>query len=369
MKIRNVIASTACGLLLTAASPAFAQRANGPYSGLFGGPPDANRTQGLDLHGSMFGAWDENVFSAAADPAQIDPRLRNSGGSVGLSGSLTYYRRSDRAEFKANGGANGQQYVSSPDLVAAYAADASLTTKLSPSVSFIVGGGAAYSPFFQFAPFLDAGIATPSPLGGGFGYAALAERNLGLDASAGLTDNLTSRTSLYITATGRDWQLLDSPQDNLRTWGAHAGIRHNLTRSLGVHVGYGRDENQYATQGVAPYVAQTIDAGVDYGNTLMFARRVSFTFGTSTEVVQYNNANHFRLNGTRPADARLPPQLEHVDRIRPQRGVQDRIPGAAADGLGGRRHWRPDDGTGQLVGRRRVYARHHRVRRHRLQFL
>jgi hypothetical protein len=297
VKLRNAVPLTVCGLLL-AASPAFAQRANGPYSGLFGGQPDQNRTQGLDLRGSMFGAWDENIFPATEPTTQLDTRLRDSGASIGASGSLDYSLRGDRAQFALKGGADGRKYFSSPDLVTAYFAGTTVATNLTRRVTMNAGGSAAYSPFFQFAPFLDAGIANVGPLIGGFGYAALAERNLGLDASVGLADNLTSRTYLYVTASGRDWQLLDDPQFNLRSWNVGAGIHHNLTRNLGVRAGYGRGETQYVNSGQAPYGNETIDAGIDYGQTLAFARRTSFSFSTSTEIVRYVGESHFRLGGS-----------------------------------------------------------------------
>ncbi|MGZ8797050.1 MAG: hypothetical protein ACXW2F_06870 [Thermoanaerobaculia bacterium] len=294
------LASLVCTLMLglAAPQPTLAQRANGPYSGVLGGQPDENRTQGLDLHGSMFGAWDENMFPASEATRQLDPRLKQSGASAGVSGSLAYDRRGDRAQFVLNGGANAREYASSPNLVAAYQAATMLTANLTPKLMFNAGGSASYSPFFQFAPFLDVGMSRVGPLTGNFGYAALAERNMRLDASVGLTNNFTKRTSLFITASGREWRLLDDPQNNLRSWGAHAGIRHNLTRGLGVHLGYGRDQNEYAFAGMAPYVNQTIDAGVDYNETLSFARRTALSFSTSTQAIRYNGGTHYRLNGS-----------------------------------------------------------------------
>lgn len=296
----RALAPFVCALTLglAAPQPALAQRANGPYSGVLGGQPDANRSQGLDLHGSMFGAWDENMFPASEATRQLDPRLKQSGASTGVSGSLAYDRRGDRVQFVLNGGANAREYASSPNLVTAYQGGTMLTANLTQKLMFNAGGSASYSPFFQFAPFLDAGTSSVGPLTGNFGYAARAERTLGLDASVGLTNTFTKRTSLFITASGGDWRLLDDPQNTLRTWGAHAGVRHKLTRGLGVHLGYGRDQNESAIAGVAPYVNETIDAGVDYGDTLSFARRTALSFSTSTAATRYFGETHYRLNGS-----------------------------------------------------------------------
>ena len=84
------------------------------------------------------------------------------------------------------------------------------------------------------------------PVGPGFGHATVAERNLGLDASIGLTDNLTKQTSVVATVEGRDRRMPDAPENNLRTWRASAGLRHRLSQALGLHFQYGREQNEYA---------------------------------------------------------------------------------------------------------------------------
>jgi hypothetical protein len=293
-----VLPAAIVALALGAATPAFAQRADGPYSGLFGGQPDENRYQGLDLRASMFGAWDQNLYPASDASAQTDTRLRESGASGGASGTLLYDRRGDRAVFLLNGTANAREYASDPTLVTAYQGGTQLTAKLTDRVNFNAGGAASYSPFFEFAPFLDpgAGATTVTPVTGNFGYAALAERNLGLNGTLGFTDNITRRTSLYINGNGSNYELLDDPANNVRSIGGRAGISHQLTRALGVHAAYGRDQFTYA--GSSPYINETIDVGVDYGDTLSFARRTALTFSTSTSAIRYVGDTHYRLNGT-----------------------------------------------------------------------
>jgi hypothetical protein len=113
-----------------------------------------------------------------------------------------------------------------------------------------------------------------------------------------LTANFTERTSVYASATGRDWRTLDHSEIGLRGYGAEAGIRHNLTRALAVHLGYGRFENDYAFADIAPYTTETIDAGLDYGDTLKFARRTALRFSTSTAAIRFANETHYRLNGS-----------------------------------------------------------------------
>jgi len=289
------VCALTCGLF--GASPAMAQRVAGPYAGALGGPPADNRVQGLDFGGSIFGAWDQNNLPASTDSESGDPRLRESGASAGLSGTLSYDRRGDRARFRLNGGATAQRYSTSPDLIAAYNAGTSISAGLGSRANFSASLGAAYSPFLQFSPFGGSVVGDSGGLTGGFNYAAVAERNLALDASTGLTVSFTPRTSLYLAATGRDWRILDTPADSLRTYDANAGIRHQLTRKLAVHLGYGRIENDYAFAEAAPNTSELIDAGVEYGDSLAFARRTSLTFSTSTQAIQFDGDTHYRLNG------------------------------------------------------------------------
>jgi hypothetical protein len=60
-------------------------------------------------------------------------------------------------------------------------------------------------------------------------------------------------------------------------------------------MGYGRDQVQDMAGSPS---FQTIDAGLDYGNSLSFARRMSLSFSTSTSIVRIEGANHFRLDGS-----------------------------------------------------------------------
>ena len=298
----TVVAWSLCTLVawLGAAAPALAQRANGPYTGAFGAQPDENQIQGLDLSGTFLGAYDHDVYPMVPSSEALDPRLKVSGPSGGVQGTLAYDRRGDRTQFALNGSAAARGYASSPDLTAAaYQVASSLSTSVTSRMVLGARGAVEYSPFFEFAPFLDPGSGTVGPVGPGFGHATVAEPNLGLNASIGMTDNLTKQTDVFATLEGQDWRMPDAPENNLRTWRGSAGIRHRLSHALGLHFQYARDQNQYAfAAAAAPFVNETIDAGVDYGDTLSFARRTAFSFTTSTAATRYIGETHYRLNGS-----------------------------------------------------------------------
>jgi hypothetical protein len=305
--IARSISALLVGLVaLGVSTPALAQRANGPYAGALGGSQGEGQTQGLNLTAQMFGGWNQNIFPDSTPAAAVDPRLQESSTSAGLAAGLLYSRRGDNTQFALNGSANASEYSSSPVLTSAYQAGTLLSTKLTRSLTFDANGSATYSPFYDFTPFLSGNMSNAGllaggnagPLPGGFDYAAAAERVVRLDATVGLTENFTKRTSLSLGMTGRDWRMLDARQNDMRSWGGNVRLHHSLTRGLGVHLGYGRDQTEYAAAGSAPYVNETIDAGVDYGDTLKFARRTALTFTTSTMATRYLGETHYRLNGS-----------------------------------------------------------------------
>ncbi len=283
--------------MLGATRPAFAQRANGPYSGLFGGQDTANQSQGLNLNLALFGAYDQNSFPPTAASDLIDPRLRESGASAGASGSLLYTVKGDRGRFTWGGGGSGQEYVASPGAVVAYNSGTSLDLILRPTLTLNARAAAAYSPFFQFSPFQDGGGAVTGPSLSGFGFAAVAERNVIANESIGLTSNFTARSSAFVSIDRYDARLLDSSENDVSSWGGRVGVHHHLTRALGLHLIYSEEQVTFAAPGTPGYLNSSIDAGVDYGDTLTFARRTSIAFGTSTSAVRYSGQTFYRLNG------------------------------------------------------------------------
>jgi len=168
-----VLPASIATLILGAAAPAFAQRANGPYSGLFGGQDTTNQSQGLNLNLGLFGEYDKNEFPADQTDL-IDPRLREDGASVGVMGSLQYQRNGDFGRFTWSGGGTSQDYSASPGLVSASNTSATLSWNMRPKLVFDARASAGYSPFFQFSPFQSGGTMATGPSLSGFGFAAVA---------------------------------------------------------------------------------------------------------------------------------------------------------------------------------------------------
>ena len=300
--VRRSACATGLTLALVAgavpATPLLAQRADGPYAGALGAQADERQVRGLNLNAVVFGAYDRNDAPDPSGFAPNDPRLTGLGNSGGVAGALSFRRRGNRAVFLLSAGGTARGYARTPDLaLLAYQAASSFTTPLTPRVGLVMTASAAYSPLLQFFGTFDAASVTAGIVPT-LDFAASSQRNAQADGSIGVTDNITKRTSLFATATGRTWQVFDATNLNLQTWGGRAGVRHRLGRGFGLHAEYGRDQNQYALADGANYVNQTIDAGIDFDDSLRVARSTTLAFSTSTQTTRYLGETHVRVNGS-----------------------------------------------------------------------
>jgi hypothetical protein len=280
------------------ALPAWAQRAAGPFAGLFGGNQGEakDRMQGLDFNGSAFGVYNANLPASSDVP--LDPRYHDSGMAEGLNGSLTYTRQTEGMRFGASGSGSLMNYSSDSGLLGGIGGYAVLSTDITPKIVFGARGSISYAPFYQFAPFVQNGVATiPPPT---FGLASGGFKNFGVDGGVSLTDRFTKRTSGSFDASVQNWIFPDNRQSDLLTWGMHGFLTHRLTRTLGLHAGYARYITEYNYNATTPgnVVSQEFEGGVDYGDTLVFSRRTALSFGVSTSAIHYQDATHFRVNGS-----------------------------------------------------------------------
>lgn len=288
-----VAVAIACG----SAAPALAQRTDGPYAGVLGGAArDPQQVQGLDLRGEVDGSWDQAVSASTGPITAADAPFRDSGASSGASGSMNYAYAGDSFQFTANGGADARHYTGVNNLLAAYHGSASLSGTLTRRLTFSASGDAASSPFYGFSPFATAATSF-GPAIDPFSYAALSQKNESFGGTLGLTANLSKRTTFTVAASVRDWRLLDTNQNDLRTWSGQAMLRHQVTKKLGVHAGYGSGQNLYSFAGVGSYNNSTLDVGVDYGDSLTIGRRGAFSFSTSVQGVKYGSETYYRAGG------------------------------------------------------------------------
>lgn len=293
--------SIGVALLVTAvsAAPAAAQRAAGPFAGLLGNATDVDARHTLDVRGSLFGAWDDNLTDNN-DPA-LDNRFLRSGAAAGGSASLTHARRSMRFQWQSSANTSLRLYgTDSSDRAATYNLQSGISTQLNQRVSLSANGGLTFSPYYDFAPGVDGRLSNSGAFGGGFNVATVAERNRATSGSAGLNFQISRRDSVGVSANAFRYEFLDQANSGIDSWSLGASWGRTLTRGLGVHAGFTRQEVSYERAGGSSVRGDNIDIGIDYNDTLVFAlsRRTALSFGTSTSAYRWNNHTYFRLNGT-----------------------------------------------------------------------
>ena len=161
------------------------------------------------------------------------------------------------------------------------------------------------------------GVRCGSPLTPGFGFAAATEPNTRLEAGAGAVVAIARRSTFSADADWSDWRFLDRPESTVENTGrpGNAGAPDSPslpwdfvgdlpTRKAGI--GFAGDDQ---------FRFETIEAGIDYRDTLEFARRTALTF-RNLDLVRSTYRRRHPLSGGRigcvvPADFA---HLEHRPR-------------------------------------------------------
>jgi hypothetical protein len=297
-----VLRFTRCGisllaLILGVAAPAAAQRAAGPNSGVLGTTDEANVRHTLIVRGSLFGAWDD-VNETQGEAVDQEPFLR-SGFAGGINGRLSHARRSTRTQWLSSADTAARVYGSGSEAIAAtFSGRSNLNSDLTSRLTISLSGGWLYSPYYELSPGYGSQFENIGSFGGGFGLATAAERNTSADGRAGATVRLSRRDTIEMDISGRRWDFLDQPESSVTFYGGHARYRHSLSGAIGVYAGLGREEARYELPETRPANTNTIDVGIDYGDTLEFSRRTALSFGFYTSAVRWEDDTHYRVNGS-----------------------------------------------------------------------
>ncbi len=118
-----------------------------PFRGLFG-LGDSGRT-GLDVSGSLFGAYDENLGGTLSTPQVIDPRFQRSGWYTGANTRLSFNWQGERLSVNGWGSAAGSYYPDFPEpVVPSYSTGVGFSRPLGERNSIRATQILAYSPYF-----------------------------------------------------------------------------------------------------------------------------------------------------------------------------------------------------------------------------
>jgi hypothetical protein len=254
----------------------------GPFAGLFRGSPK-DQPQTLDIRASTFIAWDDNVLagapgSGASDPLATDARFIKPGIANGFQGSLSYgfQKTGTRSQFSFLGDGSVQEFASGLDSGAlwfeAYNLATNLRTKVTNKTSIVLGAGAAYAPYYQYAPFLKNTTNEESPVGSDYGYAVNTTWVRSVTGAVTLENRFSKKSSISAEVNIERRAIPGNDASSLDTRLARATFNHNLTRKLGFHLGYGIIEVRSPSKSdLEPFRAHVMDVGIGYGDGLTLA--------------------------------------------------------------------------------------------------
>jgi hypothetical protein len=260
-----------------------------PFRGLFGADPSAGARQNLDLHASLFGAYDDNVVSALRGDGAGDPRLQHGGYYTGANAAMTYAFQGDRASFTATGATTISYYRQFDDpVVPSYSGAIGFSAPLGSRASVRASQSVQYSRFLGFGLFplvpslvlSDVDVAPPthdfaSGALTGFSYTTTADvqRVFGPRATLSAFYNLQRST-------------FNVPEYGLSQQRVGVRFERRVTTHAGIRLGYAHRVGDYGFVAAArPHRSHDLDVGLDYGRSLSFSRRTVLSFSTGSSIL------------------------------------------------------------------------------------
>jgi len=265
-----------------------------PYRGIFGGPADPNSKQALTLTGSIFGAYDDDVFAAdSGSNVPLGGSSNSSGYYGGLSAGADYSRNTDRVSFGLLGNVGVNRYVAQHQTAPIYSTAANISAKVARRTTVSAGAGLVYAPEYRLGLFIS-----PTSLTGALDpfntvapdYDLFSLEAYRTSASVTLSQALGQRSALEGWYSLMNVNYVHEAFD-YRSQAGGGRFTHRLTRNLGVRLGYSYGEANYNNQqAVRPQRIHNIEAGVDYSRALSFSRRTTFSFSTGSAVLVRDKA-------------------------------------------------------------------------------
>jgi hypothetical protein len=258
-----------------------------PYRGLFGGPAQpTDRQHSLYFSGSLFGAYDDDVFGdQLSGDFGVPAALRADGVYGGGTAGLEYAGRG-RALVNAEAAVGLNKY-SNRDLLPTYrtAGDVAYTTRRRTTYS--MSGGLVYSPQFRLGLFGNStGFVGMDPF-----QSVLADYDLyrlaayRTTAGASITQAIGPRSSVNAMYALNNVDYVRDAYD-YRSQTAGGILTRGLTRHLSLHAGYSYMVATYpAAQRRTPKGVHNLDLGLAYSRALSVSRRTRFSFSTGSAFV------------------------------------------------------------------------------------
>ena len=274
-------------------------RAERPYRGLFGGGVGETE-QLLTFNASLGAGYDDNIFMESnVGGTPVDPRAAKSGSYALASGALSYSFNRGRWDLGASAGASTRHYTEArEDLITAYGGSIGGSFRFTERQRLTLNQAVNYQPYLNL-------LLLPALFEPELGQDGLAS----LDAVTTLTDYYSyDSTVAYMAGLGRRGALelgynrrvndFETEDGDYTARGGHARYTHEVSRGLGLRLGYRYNEGRYPAAADAGTLQwRTWDVGVDYAKALSFSRRTQLSFATGTSAVVDADRTHYRFTG------------------------------------------------------------------------
>jgi hypothetical protein len=325
-----VLSFVVCGLAGGSAPPAFAQDpvnpgggvAAGPLAGLFGSSRDPLQ-QSLSLLLSASAGIDDNVDprnnpnnptpGVSSGFGQGSARLayqlnRGTMGASGvLGGSMAHYTRLARSRVgrrHADGNAWWQIPLTARTNIALSASGqyqpflliGRFPQLIDPEPHKMLFTKIGDALFEEFGEVIDIGLGPTSAVIDP-GSPTENVNHVRWVTRAQINHNLTRRLSI---SANYGYGGTDSTFDDATHRSQHVsgGFLYNLTRDLGLRVGYAEIYHRSTLDGVVTsHRTAAIDAGLQFHRALSLTQSTTLSFGTNTNAYTQNNRTRYRLNG------------------------------------------------------------------------
>jgi hypothetical protein len=261
-----------------------------PFRGLFGLGDEGRK--GLDVSGSLFGAYDDNL-TATLPGASIDPRFQRSGEYAGATGQLSFNWQGERAAFNSWAGSSTSYYPDEAShFVTSYTGGAGVTAPLGRRSSIRVSESVIYTPYFLFGflPSVPPIDELPNqPIEVGTDFTITDQAALRYLTNVNLERSLSREASLSVYY-GFGLTNYQDQNAGYRQQRVGALFRRRLTRNAHLRLGYGYRTATYSDipslgGGSTRHESHDVDAGVDYSRALSLSRRTKVSFMTGSSIL------------------------------------------------------------------------------------
>jgi hypothetical protein len=257
-----------------------------PYRAYFGGATfERRRSSGLDVSGSAFEVWDENLLADISSP-DTSSGLAIDGFYTNLAGDVTYARNASFLDISARGGMDARYYTGLGKFAATGYRGGFGLSRMSSLTTLRVDQTVSHAPVFLVGLFADA---LPTAPGGaalpGTAYAITDDRSVTAATSGDFARRLSIRTQLIFTGGyRRTHYLVDGPRgSDLTTLDAGGSYRYRLTEESDLRLGYSYRRARYSgAQTDGPLLQEPAEhnilSGIVYNPAVSDSRRTFFMF-------------------------------------------------------------------------------------------